>query len=409
MTTRGRLLGWTLLGLLGGLSGQGCGSSSRHDLGKPSSGAGSSGKGTGTMTVEPQGGQGGLGGMSQYDALCGISVADFCLPDDETTTADCKASFGGSSPQIPTAGRGAGGAPGGGAAGQAGESAAGAGAMSGATADAGGAGVPSAQAGATSNAGAAGDSLASAGGGAGGEGGQAPSGTSTAGQGVNPGSGGTSPASAGTAGTAGVPIRTVTNTSSCQVTTQSKNDDHAVARCLPAGMGNDGAPCFSGADCRAGLACVGDGPGQCRPYCCAGESSCSGRTHCAVESLVLATTSVKLPVPVCMPIVDCSLAEPYPCPDGATCSCSHANACVVVGSDKTTSCVPAASLPPKGKGEAGMACPCAWGFVCSHATNECVKLCEVAARDLYCGGARCQPSSTLPDGWGTCVGTAPKQ
>jgi hypothetical protein len=109
-----------------------------------------------------------------------------------------------------------------------------------------------------------------------------------------------------------------------------------------------------------------------------------------------------------MPVVDCSLAEAYPCGAGSTCSCPAESACVVVGGDGTTSCVAASDLPPAGEGLEGMECPCAWGFVCSQATNQCVKLCQVAARELYCDARRCQSSTTLPDGWGTCVGEPPK-
>ena len=122
---------------------------------------------------------------------------------------------------------------------------------------------------------------------------------------------------------------------------------------------------------------------------------------------MLPGAKAKLEVPVCMPVVNCSLSEP-PCAEGATCSCPVGSACVVVGADRTTSCVKTSTLPPEGQGEAGMECPCAWGYVCSQATHACVKLCQVMAPATDCEGARCQPSNALPDGWGTCVGVAPK-
>jgi len=176
---------------------------------------------------------------------------------------------------------------------------------------------------------------------------------------------------------------------------------------LPAGDGDDAKPCLSGGDCQPGFACVGEGPGQCRRYCCSGQSSCENNQHCTVEPLVLASAGEALQVPVCMPVIDCSLAEPFPCKEG-TCSCPMDSACVVIGNRGTTSCVPTASLPPRGEGEAGMPCPCARGFVCSQAAKQCVKLCQVEAPADYCNGARCQASGALPPGWGTCVGVPPK-
>jgi hypothetical protein len=105
-------------------------------------------------------------------------------------------------------------------------------------------------------------------------------------------------------------------------------------------------------------------------------------------------------VPVCVPAVECSLAEDYPC-SGNACKCPSDTACMVVSDEGKTSCV----VP--GDGRAGQACPCQWGHVCSKATNECVKLCQTAAPGDDCGSDRCQATPVLPAGWGVCVGYVP--
>jgi hypothetical protein len=406
MTTRGKLLGWLVLGLLGGMLGQGCGSSETHAPRRPTSAAGTAGRDGMTMTVDPAGGQGGNGGASPYDDLCGIR-ADSCVPD-ETTNDLCKPSIGSGPTPVPGGGRSTGGSGGlpntsqGGAESNAGAAAG--------EVSAGQGGAPGGQGGeASDQAGAAGtpDAMSDNGGNeaAGGQAGQGVAGTAVGGRGAQGGAAGKAPA---TAGTAGLTVSTLSLTS-CQVTEDPKRRGRAVAECLPAGNGIEGDPCFSGGDCRAGLACVGEGPGQCRPYCCSGNGACRDRTHCSPEPLLAPSAKATLEVPVCMPVVNCSLAEP-PCMEGegTTCSCPVGSACVVVGSDGTTSCVNTQSLPPPDEGTEGLPCPCGWGFVCSQASNTCVKLCQTGAPDAYCEGARCQPGTTLPLGWGTCVGVAPK-
>jgi hypothetical protein len=234
----------------------------------------------------------------------------------------------------------------------------------------------------------------------------------------SPGEAGTSP---NTGATGGGPLETGGTSAgrssgggppsavSCQVIENTKHKGTPIAVCGPAGTGTEGSPCFSGEDCAPSLACVGDGPGQCRAYCCSGSEQCKlyPGTHCTDEPLVLATKPSRvLEVPVCMPPVKCSLAEPYPCASG-TCSCPKDSACVVVSDDGTTSCVPVSELPSGEQGTLGKPCPCAPGFVCSQ-TNMCVQLCEVAAAESKCDSGRCQASGALPPGWGTCVGDALK-
>lgn len=404
MTTRGKLFGWLLLGLLGGMLGQGCGSSSTHPPGRPARAAGTGGKDGDTVTVEPAGGQGGNGGASPYDELCGIHTQS-CVPDESTNDL-CKPSIGTGPSPLPGAGNGSGGSITLPSAGQGGEPAvSGAGAAAGEPGSAGQSGAPGGQGGeAQSQAGGAGAPPDNGGNeAAGGQPGQGMMEPASAGRSAQGGTGGNPPPSAGSAGTT---VSTLSLTS-CQVTEDPKHRGRAVAECLPAGNGLEGDPCFSGADCRGGLACVGTGPGQCRPYCCSGNGACRDRTHCSPEPLLAPGAKTTLEVPVCMPVVNCSLAEP-PCMEGASCSCPVGSACVVVGSDGTTSCVNTSSLPTSPDGEDGKPCPCGWGFVCSQASDTCVKLCQTGAPDLYCDGARCQPGTNLPLGWGTCVGVAPK-
>ena len=107
-------------------------------------------------------------------------------------------------------------------------------------------------------------------------------------------------------------------------------------------------------------------------------------------------TSTAPMIPVCVAAVNCDLAEMYPC-KGKQCACTDGTACLVVRSDGTTTC----AVP--GSGKAGDTCPCAWGFVCSAATNQCLELCYTRST-ATCGNGRCQSASELPDGWGVCIG-----
>jgi hypothetical protein len=188
---------------------------------------------------------------------------------------------------------------------------------------------------------------------------------------------------------------TSVNAYACRVV--SAPGGRVQARCEAAGSGEVDAPCFTSADCAAGLACTGDsGAGQCRPFCCAGDGECRRGTHCAERALLGAVA--RPIVPVCVPAVDCSLTEAFPCPAGVRCSCPEGEACMVVRNDGTTTCM------RPGSGTAGEACPCASGHVCSQATHQCVKLCQTAATPSECGSGRCQAAAELPTGFGVCVG-----
>jgi hypothetical protein len=176
-----------------------------------------------------------------------------------------------------------------------------------------------------------------------------------------------------------------------------------VAECAPAGTGATGAPCVSSSDCAAGFACVGEASAaQCRQFCCAGGASCQeSGTYCAERPLRDdAMGAAPLLVPVCIQADDCSLDEPYPCPPNKQCKCKEGTACTVVSSDGTTSCV------PPGTGQAGDACPCAPGHVCSLEKKTCIKICSTNTASAECGTGKCQSVSYLPKGFGVCVLTA---
>jgi hypothetical protein len=168
------------------------------------------------------------------------------------------------------------------------------------------------------------------------------------------------------------------------------------AACAPAGGGAADSPCFSSADCGPGLGCVEEGAAaRCLPFCCAGDS-CKAGSYCAERPLANAGEE-KHQVPVCVPADDCNLNEPFPCGDAGACSCGEGKACLVVREDGTTTCA------TPGAGKAGESCPCAWGYVCSQATEACVRLCETARAVDYCGNTQCQASAELPLGWGVCL------
>jgi hypothetical protein len=378
MRRRSRAVGWVLLGLLVTVVVQACGASNERS---PSTNGmatgGTSGRGDMDATTVDAPTEGGAAGMARpdYDPLCGIA-RDGCVPDDRMACSDYRAGSGGQA-----TGGSSGSGPGSGGRGGSG----GSGGFSGETSGAG-------EAGASGESGAGGQ-------GTGGEstdpgyGGQSTAGTAGSG---NAGTGG-SMASGSTGGSPPLPDGGAV-TYSCQVHAALGEPESA---CLPAGNGGVDAPCLGGSDCRPGLACVGKVAGRCRPYCCDHDACRAEGTHCSVEPLV----GVVVPAgedspsaPVCVPAIACNLAEDYPCTPGGVCSCPEGTACMVVGSDGSTSCV------PPGEGTEGEACPCAWGYVCSSGANQCEKLCQTAAPADDCGTGRCQTSPALPLGWGICVG-----
>jgi len=212
----------------------------------------------------------------------------------------------------------------------------------------------------------------------------------------------------GAAGAAGAPSAT-TPDYSCQVQRTASAPRKPFFACALAGTGAENAPCLTSNDCQAGLGCVGDqNAGLCQKYCCQDANDCESGSYCAerpmrdalTNAAAPGTSNTQLSIPVCVHAENCDLSEPYPCPRTSDCTCRGQTACLVVRSDGTTTC----AVP--GTGKVGEACPCAWGYVCSAAANECLKLCYTRDADS-CGDGKCQSASELPNGWGVCVGAPP--
>jgi hypothetical protein len=334
----------------------------------PGTSGGAAGSGGARVVAPDTPGSSGAGGASELNPLCGVLTG--CVPDDIRACESYE-------PLQAFAALAGGGAGGGGAAGEAGWAGAGAGGFAGEGGAAGAAG----SADTAGHAGAAG-----AGGARGGA--------------TGSGGAGQPPDGSGVGGDPGPPAY------ACRV---SRKRSSVVAECGTTGRGAVDAPCFTGADCSAGLGCATLGAvARCRPYCCSGDSSCASGDYCAERPLSDDSVSSNLVnsvlIPVCVPAERCELGQPYPCPAGTTCQCPGDTACTVVRPDGTTACV------APGTGDLGDRCPCRSGFVCSHADEPgaCVKLCATGRSDnadLTCpAGARCQASAELPRGFGICVG-----
>lgn len=190
----------------------------------------------------------------------------------------------------------------------------------------------------------------------------------------------------------------------CQVTVDEYGD--RVTMCMEAGSGVHNDPCVASSDCAAGFACVGDQTaGVCRAYCCLEPEACAAGTYCGVKAsrdALQDNPDAPFLLPVCVPADDCEL---LPGPDGTN-RCADGLMCAIVRSDGTTACV-----EPGTAGD-GAACesvgagysPCAEGFVCSKATNTCLKLCRIGAPET-CDGGVCQGGTGgIPDEYGVCVG-----
>jgi len=259
-------------------------------------------------------------------------------------------------------------------------------------------GAATGQAGAKGEGGAGGDTAAAA----------VPSGAGEGGSGGAGGDGASEVAGAGgAAGAAGASsVEPVTPPEyGCQVQRSESDPSVPFSRCALAGPGGENAPCLTASDCQAGLGCVAkQNAGTCQKYCCQDAEDCEPGTYCAARPMRDAISNASgasdkntLLIPVCVHAENCDLSAPYPCPKGSECACQSGTACLVVRSDGTTTC----AVP--GTGKLGDTCPCAWGHVCSAATNKCLKLCYT--RDSgACGDGKCQSASQLPDGWGVCVG-----
>lgn len=256
------------------------------------------------------------------------------------------------------------------------------------------------QAGAKGEGGAGGDTAAAVGpGGAGGAAGDGAGGDSATGALGASGAGGI----AGAAGESGA-SPTTPPAYGCHVQRSADDPKVVFSACAIAGPGGENAPCLTSNDCQPGFGCVGDqNTGLCQKYCCQDANDCKTGTYCAERPIRDTTINEKgvsdkttLMIPVCVHAENCDLSAPYPCAKGSECTCKTGTACMVVRADGTTTC----AVP--GTGKVGDSCPCAWGHVCSAATNQCLQLCST--RESTCGDGRCQSASQLPDGWGVCVG-----
>ncbi|HYQ04968.1 MAG TPA: hypothetical protein VER96_40105 [Polyangiaceae bacterium] len=193
----------------------------------------------------------------------------------------------------------------------------------------------------------------------------------------------------------------------CQVRRSDDEPNTPYSHCELAGPGGENAPCLTSTDCQAGLGCVGDQTaGLCEPYCCQDADDCKSGTYCTPRPMRDALTNsvprsevdqYALQIPVCVHAKNCDLSTPYPCTKAGGCACETGTACMVVRADGTTTCI------PPGTGKVGQACPCAWGHICSAASNTCLKLCNTQDSSA-CGEGKCQSASQLPAGWGVCVG-----
>lgn len=195
---------------------------------------------------------------------------------------------------------------------------------------------------------------------------------------------------------------------SCQVVVEEdcEGSGCSLARsCEKAGRSADGDPCVAASDCGPGLACVGEGvSGVCRPYCCRGtEASCNSQSFCD-ERRLLETPEAY--VPVCLPLDNCPLSDPFPCGADRTCSCQGNKACLIVRADGKTAC----TIP--GAGQAGDSCndqetaACAHGFVCGP-NQICMQICSTMNEESGCPtGRTCLKQSALGGELGICIASA---
>jgi hypothetical protein len=164
----------------------------------------------------------------------------------------------------------------------------------------------------------------------------------------------------------------------CHVAPTGDAGDAGVSPvCTSAGLGSEGSPCTHGTDCAAGYECVEN---ACRHYCCAGASACSAADFCDVQP----SSDTGTLVPVCMPVVPCTLLL-----GGAAGNCAAANeTCSVVRDDGTTGC------ETIGAAQAGDSCDtahCAAGLVCLGAVGarQCYTLCNTSTMAECTGGQQC--------------------
>ncbi len=154
--------------------------------------------------------------------------------------------------------------------------------------------------------------------------------------------------------------------------------------CSVAGSGTAGDACTTATDCAAGFDCVGKD--VCRHYCCAGNSQCGAQEYCDIQPLATANTTR---VPVCMPVVACSLESALPMPVANALACGTMETCGIVREDGTTGCVEVGDVTAGNPCDTGH---CQAGLVCLGALNArlCYPLCNTTqsqcAAPMTCQG-----------------------
>ncbi len=191
---------------------------------------------------------------------------------------------------------------------------------------------------------------------------------------------------------------------SCQVAPDpdcSGTDCEFKRTCSPSGSSQEGEPCVNSADCSAGLACVGEGlSGVCQPYCCAGAQSCGESSFCDERRLL---EFGQIYVPVCVPIDNCHLTDPYPCEADRECSCPGERACMIVRSDGATACTTPGARQAGDECSDQVTADCAHGFVCGP-NQICLKICSTVADVSGCQeGWTCLKQSALGHDLGICT------
>lgn len=153
----------------------------------------------------------------------------------------------------------------------------------------------------------------------------------------------------------------------CRVVLNTKTLESAPV-CTTAGVGEDGAACTTGGDCRAGFECVGS-PGRCRHYCC-DSSLCPtldsmGKAYFCDVQTEAESASVK--VPVCQVVQPCELLRDK-CAVGMTCALVDPN-------DGVTSCV---AVGPAGVDQSCDITHCGANLTClgPEGSRTCQQLCD---------------------------------
>jgi hypothetical protein len=193
----------------------------------------------------------------------------------------------------------------------------------------------------------------------------------------------------GSTGMGGAALDAGSSKLTCQIVA---NGTASEAKCvLVDGLSGENGPCTASTDCSPGLGCGQVGStGLCHAYCCGDPDACPSGTLCQATPMV---KTGEVSIPLCIPVPSCELLSDTP-------SCPAGQACAIVRTDGTRTCVDVGSGD-----QTGAACPCAQGFMCSPTTQTCIKLCHIGGASDECGLGTCTGGlSQFPAGIGYCVG-----